>query len=237
MFGKTDVAGDERKDRPNRVRRLRGHPDRELARHLVEMGNTAASLNRRNVNPRNVDVFLDRDFGFLKGLVGSGFIAPLPVPYVIVLLALLVGAKNGRIGEQRFLRVDDDGQRIVVNLHCIDSIGRHVARGSEHGRYFLSLIHDFLDRQYHLRIGHQRRHPVKVVLGEILAGDDRGHAGNGQRFGRIDIRDLRVSVRAAHDVEVEHIRQHDVIDVVPLASQEARVLFALDGMAHPAYFR
>ena len=89
---------------------------------------------------------------------------------------------TGASGLERLLRIDHDRQRIVVDLNGVGSVGRDVAIGRQHGRHFLRLVHHFVDRQHHLRVRHQRRHPVQVVLGEVLAGDHREHAGNGQGF-------------------------------------------------------
>ena len=52
----------------------------------------------------------------------------------------------------------------------------------------------------------------------------------------VDLHDLRVGVRAAHDVQVQHARELDVVDVVALAADEARILLALHRVAHAADF-
>ena len=53
-----------------------------------------------------------------------------------------------------------------------------------------------------------------------------------ERLGRVDALDRRVGVRAADDVEPELAGQVDVVDVLALAADEARVLLALDRVAH-----
>ena len=53
-----------------------------------------------------------------------------------------------------------------------------------------------------------------------------------ERLGRVDALDRRVGVRAAHDVEPELAGQVEVVDVLARAADEARVLLALDGVAH-----
>ena len=47
---------DERDDRPDRVRRLAGHVQRELLADRVPVGDAAAGLDRGDVDPRDVDV-------------------------------------------------------------------------------------------------------------------------------------------------------------------------------------
>src|SRR5204863_2795294 len=68
-----------------------------------------------------------------------------------------------------------------------------------------------------------------VVVHEVLAGvhaDDAGHP-LGARC--VDRADVGVGVRAAKDGRVDHARQLDVVDVVALAPDEARVFLSLDG--------
>src|SRR5262245_16384744 len=45
-----------------------------------------------------------------------------------------------------------------------------------------------------------------------------------------------MGVGAADDFQVEHVGQHYVVNVGPLAAQEARVFLSLDRMAHAADF-
>ena len=144
--------------------------------------------------------------------------------------------RTGRARLQRLEGVHDDGQRVVLDLHRLDAVGRGVAVGRDDGRDLLRLVHDLLGRQHHLRVRHQRRHPVQVVLLERLAGDDGEHARDLQRLRWVDLHDLRVREGAPHDVHVEHPRQLDVVHVVALAAEEARVFLALDRVAHAADF-
>src|SRR5215475_8955553 len=48
----------------------------------------------------------------------------------------------------------------------------NVSLGRQNCRNLLGLIHHFVDREHHLRIRHQRRHPVQVVLRKVLARDN-----------------------------------------------------------------
>ena len=66
---------------------------------------------------------------------------------------------------------------------------------------------------------------------EILAGDHGHDARHLHRLGDVDVLDLGVRVGAAHQREIEHARKREVVDVVPLALDEARILLALHGDA------
>ena len=58
LLRQPDVPGDQREHGANRVRRLRGHLDGQLAGDLVEVGDAAARLDRGDVDARDVDVLL-----------------------------------------------------------------------------------------------------------------------------------------------------------------------------------
>ena len=76
------------------------------------------------------------------------------------------------------------------------------------------LVHDRVDRQHHLHVAGERRHPGELVALQVLAGDDGGDARDLERLGRVDRLDRGVGVRAADDVEPELARQVDVVDVL-----------------------
>ena len=116
LLREPDVAGDQREDRPDRVRGLRRHPDRELAVDPVERGDTAAGLDRGHVDARDVDPLLHHHRGVLHRLVRGRSIARLPVEDVVVLLAGLVGAQHRRAGLERLPGIDHDRQRLVLDL-------------------------------------------------------------------------------------------------------------------------
>ena len=72
-------AGDDREQRPVRVRRLRGHVDRRLAGRRVHVGDAAAALERRRVAARVERVERDDPVGLGEGPVGRLLVAGLPV--------------------------------------------------------------------------------------------------------------------------------------------------------------
>jgi len=77
---------------------------------------------------------------------------------------------------------------------------------------------------------------VEVVLGQVLTRDHGQHARHGERLRRVDLLDVRVGERAPDDVEIQHARKLDVVDIGALAADEAWVLLPLDRMPHASDF-
>ena len=213
----------------------RRHVQGQLLADRVPVGDAAAGLDRGDVDPRDVDVLGDAHLGGGDGRIGRGPIAGFPVPDVVVrLVRPAIGPEHEGIGLERLERVDDDRQRLVVDEDGGDAVGGGVARGGDDRGDLLGLVHHGVDRQHHLHVAGQRRHPGQLVAVQVLAGHDRGDARDLERLGRVDRLDLGVGVRAADDVEPELARQVDVVDVLALAADEARVFLALDRVAHAA---
>ena len=227
----------EREHGPDGVRRLARHVERQLLADRVPVGDAAACLDGGDVDPGDVDVLADPDLGGLQRGVRAGLVARLPVPDVVVgLVRPSIGAQHEGTRLQGLHGVDDDGQRLVVDLDRGDAVGRRIARGGDDGGHFLRLVHDRVDRQHHLHIAGQRGHPGEFVALQVLAGDHRRHARDLERLGRVDGLDLGVRVRRADDVQPELAGQVEVLDVLALALDEAGVLLALDGVAHAPHF-
>jgi hypothetical protein len=188
------------------------------------------------VNARDVHVLLHNDVRVFESVVRDRAVADFPVEDVVVRLARLVGAQHRGSRLERFVRIDDDRERVVFDFDGFDSVGGGVSIGGDDRGHFLRLVHHLFGGQHHLGVGHQRRHPMQLVLRERLPGDDGEHAGHLEGARRVDLDDLRVGKWAAHDVHVEHAGQRDVVDVVALTANEARIFFSLHGMAHAANF-
>ena len=228
VFRESEVGGDQGDHGADRVRGLRREVEGEVAFHRIPTGDAAAGLDRGHMDARDVHLLLDDHLGVPERGFGLFAVAVLPVPDVV---ALLVVAHLGGAGLQRLVRIHHHRQRVVVHFERGDAVGGSVAGSRHHRRHFLRLVLHGVHRQHHLLVAHQRGHPRQLVLLERLPGDDRGHSGNGGRRLLVDLRDLRVGVRAPRDVEVEHLRQDDVVDVVALAAQEAGVFLAEDGVS------
>ncbi len=231
--GQPGPGGHERDDRPDGVRRLGRHVHRQLHADGIPVGDDPARLDRGDVDARDVDVLADPDLRRGEGGVGGARVAGLPVPDVVVLLVLAaVRAQDRGVILEGLVRVDDDGQRLVVDQDRGDAVGRGVAGRRDDRRDLLALVHDRVGRQDHLHVTGEGRHPVELVGLQGLAVDHGEDARDLERLGRVDALDRRVGIRAAHDVQPQLAGQVDVLDVLARAADEARVLLALDGVAH-----
>ena len=154
----------------------------------------------------------------------------------IIRLAGLISTQHRRPRFECLEGIHDHGEWLVGNVDRRDPVRRGVAVRGQYRRHFLGLIHHFLDRQDHLHVGHQGRHPVQVILGEGGARDDVQDAGHGQSLGGINVLDGGMRVGTADNIKIQHARQLDVIYVRALAPDKARVFLALDRVPHAADF-
>jgi hypothetical protein len=221
-------AGDVGVDRAVRVRRLVAVVDVELAGLGVEVGDDPAGLQRRRVAARIDDVAGNDGVGLGERLVGRVAVACLPRRAgQIVALAGLVVADQGRILIERLARVDDRGQRLVLDVDERQRVVGRVLVGRDDEGDLLALEAHLVAGQHGLGVVGDRRHPGQAERLEVLGGDDRRDVGVRERLRRVDRDDLGVGIRAAEQRAVDHARQLDVVQVVALAADEARVLLAL----------
>ena len=85
--------------------------------------------------------------------------------------------------------------------------------------------------QHRLNIAGKRRHVVQVERDQVFRGQDGNDARDRQGRLLVDRLDAGVAVGAAHEVAEQHAGQFDVIDIMPLALGETRVLDTLAGTA------
>ena len=221
--------GDVRVDRAVGVRRLVAVVDVELAGLRVEVGDDPARLQRGRVAARVDDVAADDRVGLGERPVGGVRVAGLPRRAgEVVALAGLVVADQRRVVVERLARVDHGGQRLVLDVDERQRVVGRVLVGRDDEGDLLALEADLVARQHGLGVVGDRRHPRQAERLEVLGGDDRGDVRVRQRPGGVDRDDLRVGVRAAQQRAVDHARQLDVVEVVALAADEARVLLALE---------
>ena len=221
-------AGHERVQRAVGVRRLRRAPQPQLAGDRVHVGDRAARLQRAGVDALERDVLRDEDdVGVLEDRVRLGLVAGLPVEDVVVGLALLVVADDRRVGVERLARVDEHGQRLVLDVDQLERVARRVVVVRDHEGHLLALEAHLVRGEHGLRVGRERRHPGEPEPLEVLAGDHRAHLRVLQRGRRVDGDDAGVRQRAAQHRAVQHPGQLHVVDVVALAADEPRVLLAL----------
>ena len=125
------------------------------------------------------------------------------------------------------------GERLVVDVDQLAARPwRCTADSATTAGDLLALEAHLVRREHGLGVAGERRHPGEVVLRHQLAGDDGDDALDSAAARDVSIeRDARVRERAPQELEVEHPGERDVVDVVALAADEARVLLALDGVA------
>ena len=228
--------GDERHHRADDVRRLERAPDRQLAPDLVERAHALAGLERRGMRAVIGDQLLDRDLGLVEGGVGQVLVADRPLEDVVrvlarpvraVLLVLDVLAQDGRVGRHRLERVDQDRQRLVVDLDRVDAVIGGIAVGGDDERHLLVLEQHLAVGQHHLHVARQGRHPGEIDALQVLGRQHGEHARHLQRLRLVDRFDAGVRVGRAHEIAVQHAGQLQIVDVIALALGEADILDAL----------
>ena len=153
-------AGDVRVDRAVRVRRLVAVVDVQLPGGRVEVGDHPARLQRRRVAARVDDVAGDDGVGLGERLVGGRLVAGLPGRAgEVVDLAGLVVADQRRVLVERAARVDDGGQRLVLDVDQRQRVVGRVLVGRDHERDLLALEAHLVAGQHRLRVVGDRRHP------------------------------------------------------------------------------
>ncbi len=210
------------------VRRLVAVVEVELTRHRVEVGDHAARLHRSRVHALVHDVA----GGDVVRLVEHPFRRLLVARFPrrrrkVVRLAGLVVTDQRGVRVERLACVDDDRQRVVVDLDQWQRVACRVLVGGDHERNLLALEANLVACQHGLRVVGDRRHPGEPKRLELLCGHDRDDVRMLERLGGVDRVDLCVRVRAAQDRPVQHPGQADVIQVLAFAADEAGVLLPL----------
>ncbi len=240
-----DVLGDEAELVEPHLHR-RAHHDRREPRELVvrvdrPLPDAAIELDERTVALERGRVeAVEVELGDLHDPVGLGEggvevaprveARPHEVPAGIVV-------QHGRVGILRLPCVDHRRQRLVVDLDELRRVARELPRLGDDGDDRLADVAHLADRErVVLDVGARHARDLEERLGEgrdLLAGQRPVDAV--ERLGRrdVDARDVRVRVRAAHEVEIAHPVPLDVVDEDALALQEALVLLARDALAAP----
>jgi hypothetical protein len=202
--------------------------DVQLAGVRVEVGDHPARLERGRVAPGVDDV--PGDHGVRRGEdpVGGRLVAGLPVRagQVVALTDLVVADQRG-IRVERLAGVDDDRERLVLDVDEGDGVAcRVLVEGDDEGD-LLMLEADLVAREHGLRVVGDGRHPGEAERLEVLGGDDRRDLGMRERRRGVDRDDLGVGVGAVEDRSVHHPGKPDVVEVAALAADEAGVFLAL----------
>ena len=224
-------AGDDGEEGAVRVRGLRCHVEGGVPGRRVDIGHDAAGLDRRGVAARIERLETDDPVRFRERVIGLPLVARLPVVDVVGGLTLFLVPNHRRAGLQRLRWVNHRGQHLVTHVDQGQRISGDVGIGRDYAGDLLALETDFVGRQHGLRVPGEGRHPGQLVLFEELACYHRHHPGESLSGGGVDGVDAGMSERAAQDRHVQHSRQHDVVDVVALAADEAVVFLPLDALA------
>ena len=199
------------------------------------------------MHARVVHVLLDGDGRAGKGGVGGFLVARIPGEDMVVVVALAVGAfglahqvftNDRRAFFQGFKRVNHHGEFFVLHFNSFHTIGGGVAVGGNHHRHFLHLEMDFAIGQHGGYVTGQGGHPVQLERFEVFSRQHGNDAGYFQRFFFVDAQNARMGHGRAHDVHVQHFGQLDVINIVALALDKARIFLAQAGFAqaHQGFF-
>ena len=141
-----------------------------------------------------------------------------------------------RAGFQRFLRIDDVRQQLVLDFDKLGGVLGERARVGEHRRDPLSGVAYDAARQRPAR-DFGRVHPDRERIGvgaEFFAGEHVQHAGRGERGLGPDRDDARARMRRGDQRDVLHAGKRNVGDVAPAAGDEARVLLGASSCADVA---
>ena len=225
---------------PEAVRRLGRGPHDDAARGRIGRRHRRARLERNPAEPLAHHALLDDALGARKGRVGLARLDLVPV--LDVPGRVVIELRRAR--RHRRERVGHGGQGLPVH----DDLGRRVHRerlrgGDDRGDGLARVAHPVHRERVVLASDVVAVGPAAFGAGtfewqggaqpaDLLAGDDLEHAGALRRRGGVDLRDARVRVRASHERDVVHARQHDVGDVAGAARDEPRVFLALHFGAH-----
>ncbi|MGY3369148.1 hypothetical protein ACVWZL_006273 [Bradyrhizobium sp. GM2.4] len=210
----------------------------EAAGRLVDLGNGRARLHRRRHQALADEIELDGMRRPGKSLVHLGGIA---VSHRADDVVGGLRPHHGRAGPDRLDRIDH--RRLHVIFHH-DRFGRALrvgTRGGHHGGHGLAgIAHDFVRQQAAWRHRHrlavgaledaQGRDDADVVLDEVGAGIDRGHAGHRRGGAGVDRDDLRMGMRRAQQVQPQRAIFRLVVDELPLPGEQSLVFQTLDGL-------
>ena len=230
-----DVLGDEAELVDPGAERRR-HPDRADARHLVVavqrplgralvvLDERARALERRRGEAVEVQPLdLDHVVGLGERLVD---VAPVEDPRPHGVGAGVV--VKDRLVLQRLLGVDENRQRVVLDLDQVGRVARELARRGADCRDRLARVPDPPHRErvvldVSARLDGHLEEGIRVDR-DLVAGDGPVHPVELERLRDVDGDDLRVRVGRADEVDVAHPVPADVVEERAEALNEPLVL-------------
>ncbi len=124
----------------------------------------------------------------------------------VALLAVLVDAWLG--GVERLLYAGDGGEGLVVDDHRQRRFVSLLLAGRRHGDNRIADVADGVEGERVFVLRHRQN---AVGLRQVAAAQKAKHAGHPPCGGEVDAADARVGDCAAHQLEVGHARQRDVV--------------------------
>ena len=217
------------------MRALRGHPDGHLARAGIVARDGATRLHGVGDEALVVKALAHHDVGALDRGVGGGPVAGRPVHADIV--GRLVVELRRSIRHGLFL-IDHGRQGPVVDRDEIEGVVGDVGVLGHHRGHAVADVAHPVHGQHAVwgnvvlhAAGREGARERVDRIAQIGAGDHVDHAGEGPRRGSVDVVDAGVGVGAAQDGHVRHAGELDVVEVLAVACDQARVFLALDARA------
>ena len=181
--------------------------------------------------------------GSRKGGVGRRCIADRPIATEIawdILIELRCAGHHCR---------DDFGHRrqnAVMDVNALGSVASGFdAISDDHRHRIADVAHLALRQQRVRRLLHRRAvlprdapgawHAIKLVLRDVLAGEDRSNAGARQRLDLFDRDDFCMSVGRAQEYGMKLVRQHNVMDIAPATGEEAPIFASAKWYPDPIF--
>ena len=134
---------------------------------------------------------------------------------------------------ERLLRIDDDGQRLVLDDHVLDRVHHAVAILADDDGDGVADVVDGPARDrpvfgvLHLDARRYPRHRQRATeVGHVLAGEYGVDPVALPRERGVDRNDLCVRLGRADECRPQRARQHDVVDVSAASGDQSRILLA-----------
>ncbi len=215
------------------MRNLSRRPDRELLRPLVPAREDGAALHRDRRDLLVHELELHHAVGLFEELVDLGGVRGGHRQRHVV---GVVGVDLALRGVEGALEVDHRAAGRDVDLHVQRRVARDVAvLGDDHRHRLADVADETVGEQRVLGVapglgpGDVRRAPdLAAQVVEGVRGDD---ALPRERLGQVDLLDLPRGVVAAHEGDVQHPVELQIVGVGRQAADQARILAPLDPLA------
>jgi hypothetical protein len=224
-------------DQPQHMRILRRGVAGEAVGRAVVLADRRARLHRIRHEPVVVQVELRDVGGVLERGLGRRLVAELPVVAEVARRRLAMELRCA--GLESGDRIDHRRQDVVIDLHELCGVARLAERIGDHHRDMVADVAHGVDREHGVRRRLVRLavlaldHPAAdqaadLVARRVLAGEHGDHAGCGLGRGGVDLPDLGVGVRRAHEHGIGLAGAVDVVDIHALAGDETEILAPAD---------